>query len=109
MKNTTATDEARRDRPREIVDAAVDPREAQMRDTGDAWEEVAEGGERLRVDVLVAPDGRYAYRAVCGYDACDGVLRDTTIASERFATAEEARVAGMVKARQLAGLDVPEA
>jgi hypothetical protein len=109
MKDTTGRDEAARATRREIVDAAVDPGESRMRGVGEPWEADVEGGERLRVEVLVAPDGRYAYRAQCGYDACDGTLRDTTVGGERFATADEARAAGIVKARQLAGLDVPEA
>ena len=76
---------------------------------GEAYEEVVEGDERLRVQVLAADDGRFAYLAQCGYQACDGPFRDRVTSVETFADADAALEAGIVKARQLAGIDVPEA
>lgn len=87
---------------------AGEPRGA-MQAIGEAYEETVEGDERLRVQVLAAGDGRFAYFAQCGYQACDGPFRDRVVSTETFADAEAALAAGIVKARQLAGIDVPEA
>jgi hypothetical protein len=82
---------------------------ATMTPVGEAYEETVEGDERLRVQVLDAGDGRFAYLAQCGYQACDGPFRDRVTSVETFADADAALEAGIVKARQLAGIDVPEA
>ena len=82
---------------------------AAMQPIGEAYDETVEGDERLRVQVLAAGDGRFAYLAQCGYQACDGPFRDRVVSTETFADAEAALAAGIVKARQLAGIDVPEA
>ena len=90
------------------ADAARDSG-ATMTPVGAAYEETVEGDERLRVQVLDAGDGRFAYLAQCGYQACDGPFRDRVTSVETFADADAALEAGIVKARQLAGIDVPEA
>ena len=82
---------------------------ATMPPVGDAYEETVDGDERLQVQVLAAGDGRYAYLAQCGYVACDGPFRDRVVSTETFADTDAALTAGIVKARQLAGIDVPEA
>ena len=66
------------------------------------------GGE-LRVQVVPRDGGRYGFVAQFGYEACVGPFRDRFASVETFATEDEAREAGRVKARQLAGIDVPEA
>src|SRR5688572_26913276 len=91
-----------------IVDASTRDDDA-LRDVGECFEETVAGDERIRVQVLQAPDGRFAYRAQCGYQACDGPFRDTVTSAERFAGERQAMDAGIVRARQLAGIDVPEA
>ena len=82
---------------------------ATMPPVGSPYEETVAGEERLRVQVLAAGDGRFAYLAQCGYQACDGPFRDRVTSTETFADADSALAAGIVKARQLAGIDVPEA
>ena len=83
--------------------------DAALRPVGAPHEETVAGDERLRVQVLAAEDGRYAYRAQCGYQACDGPFRDTVTSVERFDSVGDAMDAGIVRARQLAGIDAPEA
>ena len=100
-----------RDEERSDIRGADSARDggATMTPVGEAYEETVEGDERLRVQVLDAGDGRFAYLAQCGYQACDGPFRDRVTSVETFADADAALEAGMVKARQLAGIDVPEA
>ena len=101
----------RRDEERSDIRGADGARDggATMTPVGEAYEETVEGDERLRVQVLDAGDGRFAYLAQCGYQACDGPFRDRVTSVETFADADAALEAGIVKARQLAGIDVPEA
>src|SRR5688500_11731139 len=79
------------------------------RPVGAPFEETIAGDERLRVQVLATADGRFGFVAQCGYQACDGPFRDTYAGTETFDSEREAREAGIIKARQLAGIDVPEA
>ena len=90
-----------------IDDAAPEPRG--MSPVGEPFEETVAGGEHLRVQLLAADDARYAYVAECRYRACDGPLRDRHLSRESFEDRDEAMAAGRIKARQLAGIDVPEA
>jgi hypothetical protein len=71
--------------------------------------ETVRGDERLTVHVIALADGRFGYRAECRYEADDGTIRDDYTDAETFADADEAMAAGIVKARQLAGIDAPEA
>lgn len=75
----------------------------------DPHDELLESGGRVRVQVVPAGDHRFGYVAQFGYDACDGPFRDRFASVETFPTELEAREAGLIKARQLAGIDVPEA
>ena len=72
-------------------------------------EQAVEGGGRLRVQVVPKDGGRFGYVAQFGYEACDGPFRDRVETVETCADDTAAREAGLVKARQLAGIDVPEA
>jgi hypothetical protein len=71
--------------------------------------ETVRGDEQLTVHAVALADGRFGYHALCRYQADDGTVRDDYTSAETFSTADEAMAAGIVKARQLAGIDVPEA
>lgn len=73
------------------------------------YRETVRGDEHLTVHVEARADGRFGYRALCRYRADDGGVRDEYASAETYADADAAMADGIVKARQLAGIDAPEA
>jgi hypothetical protein len=95
--------------PREVRGATGSDDPMTRRPVGDPFVENVRDDEIIHVQVLAAGDGLFGYHAQCGYMACDGPFRDSVLSTETFADPAAAMDAGVVKARQLAGIDVPEA